>query len=98
MPVEEKQAKKRIAGLRKQIEEHNRRYYQEATPTISDREYDKLYKEIVDLETALPGLAAADSPPQQVGGKPLEAFEQVTHRAPMLCLDNAYSEEEVSDF
>jgi DNA ligase (NAD+) len=98
MAVEEKQAAKRVAQLREQIEEHNRRYYQEAAPTVSDREYDRLYKELVDLETKFPDLASADSPTQSVGGKPLKAFEQVTHRAPMLSLDNTYSEEEVADF
>src|SRR5581483_3900925 len=98
MPAEENQVAKRAAELRKQIAEHNRRYYEEAAPSISDREYDRLYKELVDLETKHPGLASADSPTQQVGGKPLQQFAKVTHRAPMLSLDNTYSEEEVADF
>ena len=88
----------RIAGLREQIEEHNRRYYQQAAPTISDREYDDLYRELADLEKQHPELASADSPTQRVGGAPLSAFAQVTHRAPMLSLDNTYSEEEVAEF
>src|SRR3954470_509199 len=98
MAPEEKEAAKRIAALRSEIEEHNRRYYEEAAPTISDREYDALYRELGDLEKKFPDLATANSPTQRVGGKPLEAFGQITHRVPMLSLDNTYSEEEVGDF
>src|SRR4051794_2547278 len=98
MALEEKEAAKRIAALRKEIEEHNRRYYEEAAPTISDREYDALYRELGDLEKRFPKLAAADSPTQRIGDKPLKAFGQITHRVPMLSLDNTYSEEEVKDF
>jgi DNA ligase (NAD+) len=89
---------KRVAELRQEIEEHNRRYYQEAAPTISDREYDRLYRELVELEERFPELASPDSPTQRVGGKPLEAFAQVAHRVPMLSLDNTYSESEVAEF
>ena len=88
----------RIIELRRTIEDHNRRYFGEAAPTISDREYDKLFRELSDLEKSFPKLAAADSPTQRVGGKPLKAFTQITHRVPMLSLDNTYSEEEVTDF
>jgi DNA ligase (NAD+) len=98
MAAEQKEAASRVAELRAQIENHNRRYYEEATPTISDRAYDRLYQELIDLETKFPDLASPDSPTQRVGGKPLTAFEQVTHRAPMLSLDNTYSEEEIADF
>jgi DNA ligase (NAD+) len=91
-------AVKRVAQLRQEIEEHNRRYYQEAAPTISDREYDRLYRELVELEERFPELASPDSPTQRVGGKPLEAFAQVAHRVPMLSLDNTYSEDEVAEF
>jgi DNA ligase (NAD+) len=98
MPSEEHQAAKRVAQLRREIEEHNRRYYEEAAPTISDREYDKLFRELSDLEKNFPNLAAVDSPTQRVSGKPLKAFTQITHRVPMLSLDNTYSEEEVKDF
>ncbi|HVF71671.1 MAG TPA: NAD-dependent DNA ligase LigA [Chthoniobacterales bacterium] len=98
MAGDSKEAAKRIAQLRQEIEEHNRRYYEEAAPTISDREYDALYRELGDLEKQFPDLAAGDSPTQRVGGKPLKAFGQITHRAPMLSLDNTYSEEEVGDF
>ena len=98
MSSTERSVAARVADLRLQIEEHNRRYYQEATPTVSDREYDALYRELQDLEKQHPELAAPDSPTQKVGGAPLTAFAQVTHRAPMLSLDNTYSEEEVVDF
>jgi DNA ligase (NAD+) len=98
MASEEKEAAKRVTQLREQIEEHNRRYYEEAAPTISDREYDRLYKELVDLETRFPDLVTSNSPTQRVGGKPLKAFEQVAHLIPMLSLDNTYSEEEIENF
>ncbi|MGI8957507.1 MAG: NAD-dependent DNA ligase LigA [Chthoniobacterales bacterium] len=91
-------AARRIAALRTEIEEHNRRYYEEAAPTISDRDYDRLYRVLADLEQRHPQFAAADSPTRRVGGAPLKAFAQVTHRAPMLSLDNTYSEEEVGAF
>jgi DNA ligase (NAD+) len=91
-------ARERVAELRRAIEEHNRRYYEEAAPSISDREYDRLYRELSDLETQFPNLATSDSPTQRIGGKPLKAFGQITHRVPMLSLDNTYSEEEVTDF
>ena len=98
MSAEEKQAAKRVAQLREEIQEHNRRYYEEAAPSISDRDYDRLYKKLGDLETQFPQLTTPDSPTQRVGGKPLTAFAQITHRVPMLSLDNTYSEEEVADF
>jgi DNA ligase (NAD+) len=98
MALDEKEARKRIAQLRREIEKHNRRYYEESAPTISDREYDALYRELKDLEEAFPKLKTADSPTQRIGDKPLKAFGQITHRVPMLSLDNTYSEEEVTDF
>ena len=92
------EAEKNIAQLRKEIRRHDQLYYQDAAPIISDREYDRLYKELVDLETQFPDLLTPDSPTQRVGGKPLQAFAQIQHRAPMLSLDNTYSEEEVVNF
>ena len=92
------EAEKNIAQLREEIRKHDRLYYQDAAPIISDREYDRLYKDLVDLETEFPDLLRPDSPTQHVGGKPLEAFAQIRHRAPMLSLDNTYSEEEVANF
>src|SRR6266513_576445 len=98
MTVDETQAAKRVAQLRREIEEHNRCYYEEAAPTISDREYDRLYQELVALEARFPQLVSPDSPTQQVGGKPLQAFAQIPHCVPMLSLDNTYSEKEVASF
>ncbi|MGH8093943.1 MAG: NAD-dependent DNA ligase LigA, partial [Chthoniobacterales bacterium] len=98
MAETEASAKKRMAALRSEIEEHNRRYYEEAAPTISDREYDRLYRELVELEGRYPQFARPDSPTKRVGGGPLKAFSQIAHRVPMLSLDNTYSEEEVAAF
>jgi DNA ligase (NAD+) len=92
------EAKRRIEELKTEIAEHDRRYYLEAAPSISDQEYDRLYHELRELEEQFPELVRADSPTQRVGGAPLESFLQVTHRTPMLSLDNTYSEEEVADF
>jgi DNA ligase (NAD+) len=96
--MDEKEAAKRIGQLRNEIRKHDRLYYEEAAPVISDRDYDRLYKELVDLESQFPDLVTPDSPTQRVGGKPLKAFEQVSHLVPMLSLDNTYSEEEVKNF
>ncbi len=98
MTVDEKQAAKRLQQLRDEIRKHDRLYYDEAAPIIGDREYDRLYKELVEVETQFPDLVTPDSPTQRVGGKPLQAFEQVSHLIPMLSLDNTYSEEEVKNF
>jgi len=92
------EAEKNIAQLREEIRKHDRLYYQDAAPVISDREYDRIYKQLVDLEAQFPDLLTIDSPTQRVGGKPLQAFGQIQHRAPMLSLDNTYSEEEVVNF
>jgi len=92
------EAEKNVVQLREKIRKHDRLYYQDAAPIISDRDYDRLYKELVDLETRFPDLLTPDSPTQRVGGKPLQAFAQIQHRAPMLSLDNTYSEEEVVNF
>ena len=98
MRKDETRAAKQMEQLRNEIRRHDRLYYEEAAPIIGDREYDRLYKELVDLETQFPDLVTPDSPTQRVGGKPLKAFEQVAHLIPMLSLDNTYSEEEVKNF
>jgi DNA ligase (NAD+) len=92
------EAKRRIEELKTEIAEHDRRYYLEAAPSISDQQYDLLYRELREVEEQFPTLITPDSPTQRVGGTPLESFLQVTHRTPMLSLDNTYSEEEVGDF
>ena len=98
MAKDEAQGAKRMEQLRDEIRRHDRLYYEDAAPIISDREYDRLYKELVGLETQFPDLVTPESPTQRVGGKPLKAFEQVPHLIPMLSLDNTYSEEEVKNF
>jgi DNA ligase (NAD+) len=98
MAKDQAQAAKRLEQLRDEIGKHDRLYYDEATPIISDREYDRLYKELVALETQFPDLVTLDSPTQRVGGTPLKAFEQVSHLIPMLSLDNTYSEDELKNF
>ncbi len=84
-----------ILSLRKELQEHNRLYYQEAAPTISDLEYDLRYRKLADLEALYPEWVTPDSPTQRPGGAPLEAFTSVLHQTPMLSLDNTYSEEEL---
>ena len=92
------EAERKIRQLREEIRKHDRLYYEEAAPIISDHKYDRLYKELADFETQFPDLLTPDSPTQRVGGRPLQAFEQVSHLIPMLSLDNTYSEAEVKNF
>jgi DNA ligase (NAD+) len=92
------EAARRIQSLRREIHRHNRLYYIENQPEISDAEYDALMKKLIELEQAYPGLVTLDSPSQRVGGEPLEAFGTVEHAIPMLSLDNTYSKDEVLAF
>ena len=85
-------------ALRQKIDEHNRRYYVLDDPSVPDAEYDRLFRRLQDIEAEFPELAAADSPTQRVGASPLSHFAEVTHRTPMLSLNNAFSEEEVRAF
>jgi DNA ligase (NAD+) len=89
---------KRASWLCEEIEKHNRLYYQEAKPEISDKEYDKLLKELVDLEKKHPEIANANSPTQRVGGAPIDGFVTLKHRLPMLSIDNTYSPSELKEF
>ncbi|MGC8991395.1 MAG: DNA ligase LigA-related protein, partial [Verrucomicrobiia bacterium] len=84
------QALARHAELAEQIRAHDYAYYVLARPVISDQEYDRLYRELVDLERAFPELVTPDSPTQRVGGAPLPEFGQVRHAVPMMSLDNTY--------
>ncbi len=88
----------RIAQLRRQIQHHDRLYYQLATPEISDQQYDALLRELIGLEKQHPELVTMDSPTQRVGGAPLEGFASVVHTIPMISIDNTYSEGEVAAF
>ena len=92
------QAKERHAALSAQIRSHDHAYYILAKPTISDKEYDRLYRELLDLEQQFPELATPDSPSQRVGGQPLTEFKPVHHRVPLMSLDNTYSQQELRDF
>ena len=96
--MDKSSAAKRAAHLRAEIEHHNELYYQKAKPEISDQQFDALLRELQDLEQAHPELITPDSPTQRVGGAPLEGFAQITHRVPMMSLDNTYSEEEMREF
>ncbi len=89
---------KQCERLRKEIERHNRLYYVEAKPEITDQEYDALLRELQELEAKYPSLITPDSPTQRVGGQPLEEFQTVEHLAPMLSIDNTYSPEELCAF
>ena len=100
-PVEqltEAEAKKELERLAHEIAEHDRRYYQEDAPIVSDAEYDALRRRNNEIEAAFPELIRHDSPSQRVGAKPAERFAKVRHSRPMLSLDNAFTEEDVRDF
>jgi DNA ligase (NAD+) len=88
----------RARELRAAIEEANHRYYVLDAPTLSDAEYDRLFRELQDLEAQHPELATPDSPTRRVGAAPLEAFGAVRHRVPMLSLNNAFADSEVEAF
>lgn len=96
--MKESVAKKEIEQLRLEIERHNYKYYVEARPEISDHEFDKLMRRLIDLEEAFPELKTPDSPTQRVGGEPLKQFRTVEHKIPMLSLDNTYTFEELEEF
>ncbi len=91
-------ARQRAAELRRLIEHHNYRYYVLDAPEVPDAEYDRLLRELQDLEARVPGLVTPDSPTQRVGAAPLESFGEVAHEVPMLSLANAFTEAEVRDF
>lgn len=91
-------ARRRAAELREQLHEHNYRYYVLDEPSISDAEYDGLFRELQELEGLYPELLTPDSPTQRVGGMALDKFAPVQHRQPMQSLSNAFSEEELRDF
>jgi len=88
----------RADKLRRAIERHNRLYYNEAAPEISDADYDRLFQELAKLEEEHPELRTPDSPTQRVGSAPSEGFSSVQHRVPMLSLANAFDAEDVAAF
>ena len=89
---------KRIEQLRRELNEHNYNYYVMDHPTITDFEYDRMLRELENLEAAHPELITPDSPTQRVGGKALDSFQQVTHRVPLQSLQDVFSGEELMDF
>jgi DNA ligase (NAD+) len=91
-------AAKRAAELRREIDRHNCLYYVEAKPEISDREFDRLLEELRAIEAEHPDLVTPDSPTQRVGGAPIEGFRTVTHREPMLSIDNTYNPDQLREW
>ncbi len=89
-------AARQIESLREQIRRHDRLYYVEAAPEINDREYDALVKQLEQLEAKHPGLVTPDSPTQRIGDEPVPELHAVTHRVPMLSIDNTYSVEDLA--
>src|SRR6185436_8440029 len=88
----------RIKKLRDEINHHNYLYYSESRPQISDREFDRLLAELIELEKQHPELITPDSPSQRVGGDVQDELRPVRHAVPMMSIDNTYSEEEVRAF
>src|SRR5271166_1615632 len=93
-----KKVEHEIEKLRDEINRHNRLYYLDAAPEISDREYDRLMTRLMELETEHPELISPDSPSQRVGGAPLAEFASVSHAVPMLSIDNTYNYEELREW
>lgn len=87
-----------IASLRDEIERHNRLYYVEAQPEITDREFDRLLNRLIDLEQQHPEFQSPDSPTQKVGGQPIEGFQTVPHAVPMLSIENVFEPEGIDEF
>jgi len=92
------EAAERAAALRAELMRLNRAYYEDDAPIVPDAEYDRLFGELVALETAFPDLQRPDSPTQRVGGKAVEGFAPVVHRVPMLSLNNGFSDEDIEAF
>lgn len=97
-PLNSTEARKETEKLRAEIERHNRLYYVDAAPEISDRDYDALLKQLEALEKQFPELATPDSPTRRVGGEPLKEFKSVRHTVPMISLANTYNKEELVEF
>src|SRR6202048_4666541 len=92
------QARVELTRLALELEGHDRRYYQDDAPDVSDAEYDELRKRFNAIEARFPEFVSSDSPSQKVGAAPSGRFRKVRHAVPMLSLDNAFAEEDVLDF
>ncbi len=97
MPIK-KDILKQIEELRKEINKHNKYYYIDNNPQISDFEYDVLMKQLIELEKQYPEYITPDSPTQKVGGEPIKEFKTVTHKTPMKSLGNTYNEDDLREF
>src|SRR5690242_4970501 len=93
-----KYAQERAEELRTEINQHNYRYYVLDQPSVSDAEYDRLFRELRDLEERFPELVTPESPTQRVGAEIVTTFAPHNHRVPMLSLDNAFGEEELREW
>lgn len=96
--LSKEEAKEKIEELREKIRYHEKKYYVEDNPVISDREYDELMNELIKLENQFPEFKTENSPSARVGGEPLDSFDKVQHSQQILSLDNAFSAEELKDF
>ncbi|MCC2113397.1 MAG: NAD-dependent DNA ligase LigA, partial [Hyphomicrobiales bacterium] len=94
----ETEAVAELARLAEEIAGHDRRYYQDDAPTVSDAEYDALRQRNAAIEARFPALVREDSPSKRIGAAPAETFSKVTHAVPMLSLDNAFDDDDVSEF
>ena len=94
----DKETKQEYEKLKSEIDEHNRHYYVEDDPKISDAEYDKLFDRLLQIESQYPELVSSDSPSQRVGAAPSNKFESVNHRMAMLSLQKVTTEEEFAEF
>ena len=90
--------KQRLDSLREEINTHNYSYYVLDNPEVPDSEYDRLLRELGNIEEQHPELVTSDSPTQRVGATPLDSFSEVKHEVPMLSLGNAFSDQDISDF
>ena len=90
--------KEQLDALRDEIRRHDHAYYALGEPTISDRQYDRLFDKLSKLEQAHPELVTPDSPTQRVGESPIDGFEHVTHSVPMLSIDNTYDADQLREF
>lgn len=91
-------AETRIKEVRRLLNQYNHEYYVKDQPTVPDAEYDRLMQELIDLEAKHPELVTTESPTQRVGGEPVDAFQRVTHKVPLMSLANAFSADDLYDF
>src|SRR5258708_109045 len=94
----EEEARAELATLAEEIKRHDRLYYTDAAPEISDADYDELRRRNTEIEVRFPELIRSDSPTGRVGAAPTAGFAKVTHSRPMLSLENAFEEQDVRDF